>query len=211
MKQNLSDGGGISENSVHLVNGGNSESSGILVDDSASETIIVMKLDEEHDEDSVHRVNESLKGLNKVVEEKDCCVIDVKCGSNFDGEMVCRICHLSSDKSVETSTAINERDLIPIGCGCKGELGIAHSHCAEAWFKLKGNRFCEICGETAKSITGVGDDRFMEEWNENRSSSGIISSGRSEGCWRRQPFCNFLMACLVIAFVVPWFFRVSMF
>ena len=140
MNQNFSDGGGITENSVHLVNGGKSENSGKLVDESASETVIVMKLDEECDDDSVRPVNESLKGLNKLVEEKDSCAIDVKCGSNFEGERVCRICHLSSDKSVETSTAINERDLIPIGCGCKGELGIAHSHCAEAWFKLKGNR-----------------------------------------------------------------------
>uniref|UniRef100_A0A2P2PXU3 RING-CH-type domain-containing protein n=1 Tax=Rhizophora mucronata TaxID=61149 RepID=A0A2P2PXU3_RHIMU len=30
-------------------------------------------------------------------------------------------------------------DLIQLGCGCKDDLGIAHAHCAEAWFKLKGN------------------------------------------------------------------------
>lgn len=141
MNHNLSDGGGISENSVHLVNGGNSENSGKLVDESVSETVIVMKLDEEHDDDSVRRVNESLKGLNKVVEEKDSCAIDVKCGSNFEGERVCRICHLSSDKSVETSTAI---DLIPIGCGCKGELGIAHSHCTMKYHLLELHRSIEL-------------------------------------------------------------------
>lgn len=73
-------------------------------------------------------------------------------------------------------------------------------------------RLCEICGQTAKNITGITDNRFMEEWN-NRilSGYGIRSSERSGGCWRGQPFCNFLMACLVIAFVLPWFFRVNMF
>lgn len=160
-----------------------------------------------------------VKDLND--EKPSSCVIDVNCGGgeggvgeNLDGEWVCRICHLSSDQSLETTStpAHNERELIQLGCGCKDELGIAHSYCAEAWFKLKGNRLCEICGETAKNITGVGDNRFMEEWNDRRSSgNGTHSSERSGGCWRGQPFCNFLMACLVIAFVLPWFFRVNMF
>ena len=73
-------------------------------------------------------------------------------------------------------------------------------------------RLCEICGETAKNITGIGDNGFMEEWNERRYTVGNSnSSDRGGGCWRGQPFCNFLMACLVIAFVLPWFFRVNMF
>ncbi|OVA15161.1 zinc finger protein [Macleaya cordata] len=144
--------------------------------------------------------------------EKHNCVIDIKCncgtleGENKDGEKVCRICHLSGDRPSEAP------DLIPLGCRCKDELGIAHRHCAEAWFKLKGNRCCEICGEAAKNITGVWDNRFMEEWNERRydGTSGN-SSDRRCGFWRGQPFCNFLMACLVMAFVLPWFFRVNMF
>ena len=63
---------------------------------------------------------------------------------SWDGERVCRICHLNSEQSLEstdsTSTTAAAMDLIQLGCGCKDELGIAHSHCAEAWFKLKGNR-----------------------------------------------------------------------
>lgn len=155
----------------------------------------------------------------KMVEgEKQSCVIDVSCGSakncgdKRDVERVCRICHLSSDQSPDRRTATTcIADLIPLGCGCKDDLGIAHYQCAEAWFMLKGNRMCEICGETARSITGVGDIRFMEEWNERFVRSGSISSERGRGCWRGQPFCNFLMACLVVAFVLPWFFRVNMF
>ncbi|KAJ6728454.1 hypothetical protein OIU74_006497 [Salix koriyanagi] len=45
-------------------------------------------------------------------------------------------------------------DLIQLGCRCKHDLGFAHLYCAEAWFKLKGNRICEICGVTAVNITG---------------------------------------------------------
>ncbi|GFP91695.1 hypothetical protein PHJA_001313500 [Phtheirospermum japonicum] len=99
-----------------------------------------------------------------------------------------------------------------LGCGCKGELGVAHSHCAEAWFRVRGNRLCEICGQTAKNITGVGDAGFMEEWNESGAGDGLASSSdEHRSCLRGQPLCNFLMACLVIAFVLPWFFRVNMF
>ncbi|MBA0739773.1 hypothetical protein Gogos_013009, partial [Gossypium gossypioides] len=58
----------------------------------------------------------------------------------YDGESLCRICHLNSEQSLHiTSTTAAAMELIQIGCGCKDELGIAHSHCAEAWFKLKGN------------------------------------------------------------------------
>ncbi|XP_059282479.1 uncharacterized protein LOC132036218 isoform X1 [Lycium ferocissimum] len=141
-------------------------------------------------------------------------VIDVKCdgklGEDFEGETqrVCRICHLSTYEADEKNLV----DLIELGCGCKGELGFVHSHCAEAWFKLKGNRVCEICGEVAQSVTGVSDNRFIEEWNDTRSTaSGTGSTETTRGCWRGQPFCNFLMACLVISFVLPWFFRVNMF
>lgn len=140
-----------------------------------------------------------------------CVVIDVKDdegeldSGNCDNEKVCRICHLSSDRRMDAA------DLIQLGCGCKDELGIAHHHCAEAWFKLKGNRICEICGECAKNITGIGDNRFMEEWNDRRMPGIRGGPSERERCWRGQPFCNFLMACLVIAFILPWFFRVNMF
>lgn len=140
-------------------------------------------------------------------------VMDVKCdgklGEDLEGDYqrVCRICHLSTYEAEK-----NLVDLIELGCGCKGELGFVHSHCAEAWFKLKGNRVCEICGEVAQNVTGVSNNRFIEEWNDTRSTaSGTGSTETTRGCWHGQPFCNFLMACLVIAFVLPWFFRVNMF
>ncbi|KAJ8497723.1 hypothetical protein OPV22_008275 [Ensete ventricosum] len=125
-------------------------------------------------------------------------------GSDWDTAMACRICHLSPDRSEEGS------ELFQLGCGCKGDLGVAHRHCAEAWFKVKGNRYCEICGENAKNVTGEDNSKFMNEWSERGDSSNQNVSERCS-CWRHQPFCNFLMACLVIAFMLPWFLRVNMF
>lgn len=136
-------------------------------------------------------------------------IIDVNCNVAMgDNQWVCRICHLSAKESGKSLMG-----LIELGCGCKGELGVAHLDCAEAWFRVRGNRFCEICGDTAKNIKGVGDCGFMEAWNDRRSSTdpSSLSSEGSRRCLRGQPLCNFLMACLVIAFVLPWFFRVNMF
>lgn len=47
----------------------------------------------------------------------------------------CRICHLSMD-------AANQDSGFPIelGCSCKEDLAAAHKQCAEAWFKIKGDK-----------------------------------------------------------------------
>ncbi|XP_043701617.1 uncharacterized protein LOC122652043 [Telopea speciosissima] len=191
----------------------------------ASETVVVVRSEEAarvsaEDGDSKSEVN--VLETSKVFAEEQkasvsepdrhSCAIDIKCSGgtlsseNWDSEKICRICHLSSDQSSDMS------DLIQLGCGCKDELGFSHRHCAETWFRLKGNRCCEICGETAKNITGVGNNRAMEEWTGRRSVASTTSqSRRGGGCWQGQPFCNFLMACLVIAFMLPWFFRVNLF
>lgn len=51
-------------------------------------------------------------------------------------ERDCRICHLSMDMSNhhECGTPIE------LGCSCKEDLAAAHKKCAEAWFKIKGNK-----------------------------------------------------------------------
>jgi len=50
-------------------------------------------------------------------------------------ERDCRICHLSLDAS-------NPESGLPIelGCSCKDDLAAAHKQCAEAWFKIRGNK-----------------------------------------------------------------------
>ncbi|KAF7145798.1 hypothetical protein RHSIM_Rhsim04G0075700 [Rhododendron simsii] len=148
----------------------------------------------------------------KAVEPEEDCVIDVKSdeqsssggGESWRAEKVCRICHLSPENSSENS------ELIQLGCGCKAELGFSHLHCAETWFKHKGNRQCEICGSIAKNIPGMQDTRiFMVEWNQTRLTRSAADPSRNP-CQCRNSTCNLLLACLVLAFILPWFFRIGL-
>jgi len=50
-------------------------------------------------------------------------------------EMDCRICHMGLESDSHESGVP-----IELGCSCKDDLAAAHKHCAEAWFKIKGNR-----------------------------------------------------------------------
>ncbi|KAK2997661.1 hypothetical protein RJ639_026453 [Escallonia herrerae] len=120
------------------------------------------------------------------------------------GEKVCRICHLGSECSAEVS------DLVQLGCGCKDELGVSHLRCAETWFKQKGNRLCEICGESATNVTGMDEAQVLVvEFNQMGliPSSSTTPFPREGGCSCQQALCNMLLACVVLAFVVLWFFR----
>uniref|UniRef100_A0A5B7A7J8 RING-CH-type domain-containing protein n=1 Tax=Davidia involucrata TaxID=16924 RepID=A0A5B7A7J8_DAVIN len=151
-----------SENSINSVHQETTENLHNSIDGVVPETVIVIRSDEEdpagtNGENGNPNANVNELGSSKVLvdeqkikdskDEKHSCVIDVKCGGeelgeNLDWERVCRICHLSSDQSSETTTTTNTTtmNIIQLGCGCKDELGIVHSHCAEAWFKIKGNR-----------------------------------------------------------------------
>ncbi|KAG5533470.1 hypothetical protein RHGRI_027596 [Rhododendron griersonianum] len=48
----------------------------------------------------------------------------------------CRICHLSFDAGNQESGGV----AMELGCSCKNDLAAAHKQCAEAWFKIKGNK-----------------------------------------------------------------------
>lgn len=151
-QQNTSD-------AFHGVDQGTSYNSRNLVSGAVPETVVVIDSAEAESVNGDNRkldakVNES--GLSKSsmkvpkgASEADnkSCVIDIKGGSckdfseNLEGERICRICHLASGQTSDaTPASTTSGDLVQLGCACKDELGIAHSHCAEAWFKLKGNR-----------------------------------------------------------------------
>ncbi|EOA27792.1 hypothetical protein CARUB_v10023944mg [Capsella rubella] len=119
-----------------------------------------------------------------------------------EGERICRICHFGSDQSPEGGTSGDNKsvspDLIEIGCKCKNELGLAHLHCAEAWFKLRGNSVCEICGCTAKNVTV----RLMEDWGGERDNT--MDERRRRG--RGQSCCIFMVFLLTII-LLHWFFK----
>lgn len=48
-------------------------------------------------------------------------------------ERECRICHLSL---MDSCCGV----AIELKCDCKGDLAAAHQHCADTWFKIRGNR-----------------------------------------------------------------------
>ncbi|CAN4105632.1 unnamed protein product [Withania somnifera] len=178
----------------------------------ALETVITVRLDQNlENADSGIGGNEmkvEQKPLSSGIDVKYDDIEDGKVGKNLMGdfEKVCRICHLDTFEGEKRLV-----DLIEIGCECKGELGFVHSHCAETWFKLKGNRLCEICQKIAKNVTGVSDNRFIQEWNEARYiAGGTGSAERDSRCWRGQSCCNLLIACLITVFLLPWFSRINL-
>ncbi|PON32806.1 Zinc finger, RING-CH-type [Parasponia andersonii] len=123
-------------------------------------------------------------------------------------ERDCRICHLGLESNSHESGAP-----IELGCSCKDDLAAAHKNCAEAWFKIKGNKTCEICQSIARNVAGASEIELAEQTaNEPNSASAVsavpsIPSSESRSFWHGHRFLNFLLACMVFAFVVSWLFH----
>ncbi|GJM94865.1 hypothetical protein PR202_ga11548 [Eleusine coracana subsp. coracana] len=118
---------------------------------------------------------------------------------------ICRICQLAEG---EVDGALPERvtgQLVRLGCGCRGELEVAHQRCAEAWFSIRGgDRCCEICGKNVENIhCGVGAHKFMRQWHDTAAMDGGSSSSAS-GFSKTQSCCNLLIGCLMIMLILPW-------
>ncbi|KAE8711062.1 hypothetical protein F3Y22_tig00110303pilonHSYRG00107 [Hibiscus syriacus] len=134
--------------------------------------------------------------------------VDLEAGTKLHLENVerdCRICHLSLDP-------INQECDLPIelGCSCKDDLAAAHKQCAEAWFKIKGNRICEICGSTASNVAGPNETEMTEQWNDSNDSAAAPAAIRGtelRNLWQGHRFLNLLLACMVFAFVISWLFH----
>ncbi|KAM7271970.1 hypothetical protein ACFE04_031184 [Oxalis oulophora] len=148
-----------------------------------------------------------------VVDDAD----DCKVSNVSQAEIVCRICHLCFDSTNEESggNGNGNGNGIPIelGCSCKHDLAAAHKHCAEAWFKIKGNKTCEICGSIARNIAGATETEPVEQWNETNDSTGSTTTAapvhttETRHFWQGHQFLNFLLACMVFAFVISWLFH----
>eukprot|EP00262_Sarcandra_glabra_P020648 TRINITY_DN8348_c0_g1_i1.p1 TRINITY_DN8348_c0_g1~~TRINITY_DN8348_c0_g1_i1.p1 ORF type:complete len:224 (+),score=25.30 TRINITY_DN8348_c0_g1_i1:131-802(+) len=116
-------------------------------------------------------------------------------------EKDCRICHLSLE-------SVNHESGIPIelGCSCKEDLAAAHKQCAEAWFKIRGNKTCEICGSTACNVVVANETEVVDQWNET-SNPAPVPPVETRSFWNGHRFLNFLLACMVFAFVISWLFH----
>ncbi|XP_015089502.1 uncharacterized protein LOC107032417 [Solanum pennellii] len=123
-------------------------------------------------------------------------------------ERDCRICHLG------LVSCGNEYGVaIELGCSCKDDLAAAHKHCAETWFKIKGNKTCEICNSIARNVVGPTDIESAQQTTEiNDLATYVVpaqvsSSSERRTCLNGHRFLNFLLACMVFAFVISWLFH----
>ncbi|XP_010529781.1 PREDICTED: uncharacterized protein LOC104806533 [Tarenaya hassleriana] len=118
----------------------------------------------------------------------------------------CRICQLG----VERESGGGE---IELGCCCKDDLAIAHRQCAETWFKIKGDKICEICRSVARNVAGANET--TEEQTEAGSSGATeatVAGGGNQSpenlsVRKGQRLLNFLLGCMVFAFFISWLFH----
>ncbi|KAE8684921.1 hypothetical protein F3Y22_tig00111105pilonHSYRG00729 [Hibiscus syriacus] len=190
----------------------------IDIDDGGEEEQVSQTDNEEEGEDrrscSSSCSNKAKSGTTEIIKERRSSVSSLEVYLESETklhlenvERDCRICHLSLDPSNQ------ECDLpIELGCSCKDDLAAAHKQCAEAWFKIKGNRICEICGTTARNVAGPDELEMMEQWNDSNDSASAaapmaIRGAESRNFWQGHRFLNFLLACMVFAFVISWLFH----
>ncbi|GMI69740.1 hypothetical protein HRI_000643300 [Hibiscus trionum] len=123
-------------------------------------------------------------------------------------ERDCRICHLGLESNSHESGVP-----IELGCSCKADLAAAHKHCADAWFKIRGNKTCEICQSIARNVVGVNEIESTDQANETNSSTSISGPTHltdTRSFWHGHRILNFLLACMVFAFIISWIFHFNM-
>ncbi|CAH8386473.1 unnamed protein product [Eruca vesicaria subsp. sativa] len=136
----------------------------------------------------------------------------------------CRICHLpletnkedeeedGSDQQEEEDEAREDDEEefyglpLQLGCSCKGDLGVAHSKCAETWFKIKGNMTCEICGAMAINVAGEQSNQESSDSARSQTTAGQTQT-ETRGTWHGRRVMNFLLAIMIFAFIVSWLFH----
>ncbi|KAG7607685.1 Zinc finger RING-CH-type [Arabidopsis suecica] len=128
-------------------------------------------------------------------------------------EKDCRICHLGLESSRHECG-----DPMVLGCSCKDDLGYVHKQCADTWFKIKGNKTCEICRSIAQNFFKVDNEigQTTVETNVDDVEAGntptmlATSDSDDRRLCRGNRFLNFLLTCMVCAFVISWFFHFNL-
>lgn len=64
-------------------------------------------------------------------------------------------------------------------------------------------RTCEICGTTAHNVVTSTEAEMIEQLSE-MSNAAVTPQSETRSFWRGHRFLNFLLACMVFAFVISW-------
>ncbi|XP_047310018.1 uncharacterized protein LOC124913653 [Impatiens glandulifera] len=131
----------------------------------------------------------------------------------------CRICQMRLvEKGEEDEVGIE------LGCFCKGDLGDCHKKCAEAWFKLKGDTTCEICGAIAMNVVIEPPVINEADININAAAAAAGAAGNLapavaanldpilelQNYWHGRRVMNAILTCLVLALVISWIFHFNL-
>lgn len=69
-------------------------------------------------------------------------------------------------------------------------------------------RICEICSSTASNVVVLGDPEFSDQWSETNNVAAVQAPpAETRRFWQGHRFLNFLLACMVFAFVLSWLFH----
>lgn len=86
-------------------------------------------------------------------------------------------------------------------------------YCCLTSYHVYNCRTCEICGSTARNVAGVTEAELVEQWSETNdtamatSAAAPVQTAESRNFWQGHRFLNFLLACMVFAFVISWLFH----
>ncbi|KAK9920489.1 hypothetical protein M0R45_029044 [Rubus argutus] len=79
---------------------------------------------------------------------------------------------------------------------------------------FESERICEICHSIARNIVGPNDIEMIEQLNNEATSASATAAVSAPGpstetrsFWHGHRFLNFLLACMVFAFVISWLFH----
>ncbi|CAK9167757.1 unnamed protein product, partial [Ilex paraguariensis] len=65
---------------------------------------------------------------------------------------------------------------------------------------------CEICGATARNVAGEQTDEANNATGAASPSPPVILTDTRSACQGRR-IMNFLLACMIFAFVISWLFH----
>ncbi|KAF3789805.1 hypothetical protein EJ110_NYTH17700, partial [Nymphaea thermarum] len=92
-----------------------------------------------------------------------------------EDEAVCRIC------LIELSEV--DGNPLKLECSCKGDLALAHEECAVKWFRIRGNKLCDICGQEVQNlpVTLLRVQSSVENNSRQQQTSGAAQTSELQG------------------------------